>query len=375
MADGKYRYSVFMSYAHADDIAWADWITYFDKELNRGLQALLGEIKPPGTHLSSKNGPIHGPLNAALKSAIEDSYAMIVFVHNNYLRSRWCLQELQHFRDLHGLRGFRERLFIVAMSKGAIESLSERPEWRELFPEPDPVWMPFHQLTDDAHNEPIFMFLKRSYGNEAVAATDFLQPFFRLRKKLVESIQNAFDWDPDLFKSVPQTRRALGKPDEVLLYIESEPGQEDYWEPLGLQVEQAWKQVWAKEASEPPLLLRPTGLPMHDLRNRPRLDDADAVILLWGEKTRESLLAQIELVEPKLKAPNLAPGLIAYLVEAGADPMPEVPRLIRSWPVVQFATRHSDPATAVVVDDDEARLRKYLREVLMQKRQSQGQLG
>ena len=378
MAELRYRYSVFMSYAHDDDTSWSSWISLFNDELHRTLPARLRQLEPPGTFLSSKNGPIQGGLDDALYKAIENSFAMVVFVHDGYLLSPWCLKELQFFRDLHGEDGFRERLFIVAMSESAIKELSERDEWLGLFPSPDPVWMKFHQRPTREPDQPIDMFLEYPQGNAAVVATEFLQPFFRLRERLVRVIRDAADLDPDLFKPQPEVlartpaTSTLPVPCqalEVRVYIESEPGQEGYWEPLGLQVMQAWAVVAEADTEQPPLWLRPTGLPLHDLRNRPRLDDADGVILLWGEKTPESLLAQIQMVEPKLTPPKVAPGLIAYLTNANAVPAEQVPNSIRGWPVVRFASPHADPASAVVDPRDAPRLAQFLSDVLKRKRQ------
>jgi TIR domain len=370
----KYKHTVFMSYAHDDDIGWARWITKYDEELNRGLQSRLRELNLPQTHLSSKNGPINGPLGKALKDSIDASFAMIVFVHDGYLRSPWCLQELKYFRDLHGPDGFRARLFIVAMSRRAIDILAKRPEWLDLFPDPDPVWMRFHQRPEDLPNQPIGMFLRDPQGTDAVMATEFLQPFFQLREKLVETFQEAADLDPDLFKSAEPALRAAPIPAgnlEVLAFIESEPGEEGYWEPLGRQVKQAWDQVVALEPQEQRLRLRPTGLPMHDLHNRPRLDGADGVILLWGEKAQESLLAQIALVEPRLAPPNVAPGLIAYLMTADVETAADVPETIQHWPVVRFAIRRGDQGSATVVAEDAPKLTQYLSDVLAHKRRAQ----
>lgn len=380
MAELHYKYSVFMSYAHDDDVSWGRWISQFNDELNRSLPARLRELEPPGSFLSSKNGPIHGGLNEALYEAIKCSFAMVVFVHDEYLRSNWCLQELQYFRQLHGEDGFRRRLFVVAMSQRAIKKLSLRPEWLGLFPSPNPVWLPFHQRAEQWPNQPIGMFLRDPQGTDAVLATDFLQPFFRLRESLKEVIEDEADLDPDLFKPMPEHEVPVRTPETtpapsprqalyVQVYIESEAGQEAYWEPLGLQVTQAWEPVAKGDTEQPPLRLRPTGLPLHNLHDRPRLDDADGVILLWGEKTPESLLAQIQMVEPKLTRPKVVPGLIAYLTDTNAVPAEHVPTSIRGWPVVRFASRRADPASAEVATEDAQTLTQFLADVLKRKRQ------
>jgi hypothetical protein len=365
------KYPVFMSYAHDDDMAWNNFVTNFDTELNCGLAARLRDLDLPRTHLSSKNGPINGPLNDALRRAIDGSFAMMLFVHDGYLRSPWCLQELKHFKTLFGDDGFIDRLYIVAMSHRAIKNLERHPDWIALFPSSNHVWMPFF---DAEHPDwPMNIYVSNSRGNKALVASEFLTPFFRLREDLVERIREKSnsESDPRGFP-VNAVRPAAPVPSaktlDVMVFIESEPGQEQFWEPLGQQVAAAWDQVVALEPKEPQLLLRPTGLPMHDLHNRPRLDDADGVILLWGEKATESLLAQIAQVEPKLSGPHLAPGLIAYLTEVGKSPVQPVPETIRNWPVVRFATRYGDKGSATVVADDQPKLVSYLRDVLAHKR-------
>lgn len=372
MTDGTYKHSAFMSYAHDDDTAWVGWIKHFDAELNRCLPARLRDLAfpVPSTHFSKRNGPIRGPLNGELRAAVASSYAMVVFVHDNYLLSDWCLQELQHFRELYGARAMADRLFIVAMSDPAIKALETRKAWKELFPEPHQVWIPFFQGPDANPSQPIGIYLA-AMGSEAVIGQAFLTPFFKLVGGLVESIRAAAEYDEQLFGlAMPEPAPAPMAAPDALLYIESEPGQEGYWDPLGMQVKDAWDREWALESKEPQLRLRPTGLPLHDLRNRPRLDNADGVILLWDQKTQESLLAQIEAVEPKLSTRPLVPGLIAYLLDAGSTDVPRVPRTIRGWPVVRFATRRSEPGTAKVVAEDEERLRTYLRHVREHKRSS-----
>jgi hypothetical protein len=119
----------------------------------------------------------------------------------------------------------------------------------------------------------------------------------------------------------------------------------------------AWDQVVALEKPEPPLRLRPTGLPMTDILSRPRLDDADGVVLVWGWRTPDSLASQIAQVEPKLSGPHFAPGLIAYLMERPDDQ--PASDSINNWPVVRFATR-SD-GSVVVLADDQPRLARFLR--------------
>lgn len=364
-------FSAFLSYAHYDDEAWRHWVSDFCDELDYSLKGRVSGTEVPRAHLSSQNGPIHGPLNDALRDAIEKSFAMIVFVHDNYLNSEWCLQELLHFKDLAGDEGFRERLYIVALSKPAMLSLTARPSWQALFNHGDQVWMPFFK--DDAPEQPIDIYTTDPRRNrKIVVSTDFWEGFVRIREDLAAKIRRAHQQEVAV-RSYPTPVRPLAASDlaaapvddqMVRVYIEGNASQERYWEPLGLQIVASWDQVAAESPCEPPLLLRPTGLDMRDIDSRPMLDDADGVVLLWGRKTPDSVVAQIALVEPKLSGPHFAPGLVAYLMESVHDR--PVSQTINNWPVVRFLTR-PDGSTTVLATDAPL-LANFVRDVLQHKR-------
>lgn len=354
-----------MSYAHDDDAAWNCWISSFSGELDMALGPRLRGIRIPRCHLSSKNGPIQGPLNDALRANVEASYAMVLFVHDNYLESDWCLQELKHFRSLHGEDGFRNRLYIIAMSEDAIEHLMQRPMWHELFPGDEMVWMRFFR--DDQPEWPMAIYVDNTRQKRVVVSNEFWDRFVYLREDLAKKIKQEVEAERYVptYPTSSVTSKAIAEDrNEVRVYIESNPEQQKYWEPLGKQVASSWDQVVALEQIEPPLYLRPTGLPMTDIEGRPMLDDADGVVLLWAKKTPDSLAAQISQVEPKLSGPHFAPGLVAYLMEKATDQ--PVSSTINNWPVVRFATR--DDGSATVLADDAPLLAKFLRNVLARKR-------
>lgn len=363
------RYSAFFSYAHADDEAWRDWVTDFCDEFEKSLSSFLHGIRIPPVHLSSENGPINGPLNDALRRNLESAFAVVVFVHNNYLASAWCLQEIRHFKTLFGEEGFRERLYIVAMSRPAIETLTRQPSWRELFPYTDEVWMPFFQ--EGREDRPVNIYADDTRKRRLVVSNDFWDRFIELRDDLAAKIRAAVEaeqqertYPASVAPAAPPAAEAEADRQLVRVYIEANVEQQRFWEPLGQQIVIGWDQVIAQEHEEPPLRLRPTGLPMDELDARPVLDDADGVVLLWGKKTPDSLAAQIAQVEPKLSGPRFAPGLIAYLMDGPADQPAR--STVNYWPVVRFLTRPDGSATLLA--DDTPQLARFLREVLRHKR-------
>ena len=367
-AFSSYTHSAFLSYAHDDDEAWAGWITNVSTELNRMLPPRLHGIEVPNAHLSSKNGPIQGPLNEELRRNVAASFAMILFVHDNYLTSEWCLHELEYFKELFGDDGFRERFFVIAMSERAIRELTSRAEWKLVCPFDDQVWMPF--FDDDEPTIPMEIYASNTRDKQVIVANGFWRKFLRVREALANKIRATVDRQqhaPTYPDVAPALARSIALPEDELLvrvYIEGNKDQETYWASLGEQVVASWNEVVATMQIEPQIYLRPTGLQMTEIDQRPVLDDADGVVLLWGKKTPDSLAAQINKVEPKLSGPNYAPGLIAYLMEGPNDTRSAASVL--NWPVVRFAAT-PDGGIAVLAEDAAA-LKAFLTSVLERKR-------
>ncbi len=358
------KYSAFLSYATVDDQAWAQWITNFGEEFDLALRARVLGVKVPNSHLSEKDGPVHGHLGPELRQRIKESFAMVLFVHDGYVNSEWCLQELKYFKDLFGDSGFRDRLYIIAMSRDAMEVLQQKPLWREEFTgENQLVWLSFYQ--DDRDDHPIDMYAINPRRQKLVVANDFWTRFVRLRDDLAMKIKHqvAEEGFVPTYPLASDARRSVPQDEHVRVYIEGNKGQNKYWETLGEQVVNIWTRVVADEQIEPPLYMRPTGLPLNELQQRPILDDANGVVLLWDRKTPDSLAAQISQVEPKLSGPWFAPGLVAYMMQTATD-VPDSPT-INNWPVVRFATS-SERAT--VVPEDVSKLETFLRSVLAHKR-------
>jgi hypothetical protein len=510
------EFTAFISYAHADDAAWFDWITQFRNELERGLSALLRGVRLPRMHLSGENGPVAGVLSDELLKRVESSFAMIIVVHDNYAQSDWCLKELEYFRSLFGDEGFRQRLYIVAMSESAILSVSSSPAWKRLLPSDEQVWMPFFEPSDRARPLDIYM-------GPGLVAPAFRMPFERLRSDFAAKLKLAaaapaavppaapvlaaptpapapagrataaaaqegvlfgfvppasaaaaaagvarlaqrgiaarlltqdavfsefaefddarhlvlpFDDTPlmltrlaagghlqvqreawlqkgkaadhlhwlDLRSAPPAAAEWRGgaayvvtlgvtplgadaladrllppappaplavaapaPPQGVRIYIESNRHERTLWEPLGDQIRLKWDTVCRSfaPARVPPLTLRARGLPVDQIDSFPSLDDADGVVLLWGRKTSDALVAQINKVENKM-APgrDAAPGIVAYLMppQESTEPIPAW-----GWQVLRFDAR--DEQRIDVVDDERDELEAFLHKVYVRRKQ------
>lgn len=144
------RYSAFISYAHEDDVAEDGWVGKFSDLLKNKLQNRLGRAglgQLPPVHLSQRNGPVLGSLAEDLRANVADAFAMIIVVHNRYVQSDWCLKELEYFHDSFGVDGLKQRLYVVAMSDGAMQAVTAKPAWQQLAL-PDQLWIPFFRADD-----------------------------------------------------------------------------------------------------------------------------------------------------------------------------------------------------------------------------------
>ena len=537
------EFTAFISYAHADDAAWFGWVRQFRDELERSLSAMLRGVRLPRMHLSGENGPVAGALSQELQERVAKAFAMVIVVHDNYAQSSWCLKELEYFKSLFGNEGFRQRLYIVAMSESAIAAVSGGKDWQRLLPDSDQVWLSFYEESD--RTRPVDVYMAPGLVSPA-----FRAPFERLRADFAAKLRLAVAEDagqrsvpaspvapevtkppgsadlaasagapivdvllpglppsqvstaalPDATGQVPASlglvvlgfvpkasepaltacRHALqaagvnlqpitqdvmfgsfaefdqaqhlvlpfddsaplmpivgvgghlkvlheawlkqGRPAAnvhwldlrpatpphaqwqggaayvaslaqagisvhallqqwlpapppvtplsalaVRIYIESNRHERTLWEPLGEHICLRWQQVCEEMAPGrvPPLTLRARGLPVEEIDRFPNLDDADGVVLLWGRKTSEALVAQINKVEGKLSiGSQVPPGIVAYLMppQAATEPVPAW-----GWQVLRFVA--ADENNIDVVDEERDELTRFLRKVFKRRQQ------
>ncbi len=538
------EFTAFISYAHADDAAWYGWVRHFRDELERSLGAMLRGVRLPRMHLSGENGPVAGALSNELQERVANAFAMVIVVHDNYAQSQWCLKELEYFKSLFGDDGFRQRLYIIALSENAMAAVSGGKDWQRLLPDSDQVWLPFYEEAD--HGRPVDVYMAPGLVSPA-----FRVPFERLRTDFAAKLRQAvagaaaprgaplttaaadsaglaglaaassqivdvllpglqpvtgpataaaagaaagaspvvtdlgpvllgfvakgsepaltscrqalqaggvnlqlltqdvvygsfaefeqarhlvlpFDDSPPLMPIVgvgghlqmlrdawlkqghPEANlhwldlrtgpppllqwqggaayvASLGKTgmgvqallqqwrpvaaqtatpapaQAVRIYIESNRHERTLWEPLGEQIRLRWQALCADMAPGrvPPLDLRARGLPVEEIDRFPNLDDADGVVLLWGRKTSEALVAQINKVEGKLSnGAAVPPGIVAYLMppQAATEPVPAW-----GWQVLRFVAADEDSID--VVDDERDEMTRFLRKVYKRRQQ------
>ncbi len=368
------NYTAFISYAHADDVRCHHWVSFFAAELQRGLESVMRGVRLPPVHKSGDNGPVAGVLGPELRERIDQSFAMVIVVHDNYVLSDWCRAELEYFRERFGEEGCRERLYILALSEPAVQKAATGEAWKRLLPQGQ-LWMPF--FDDLQRGEPVDIYMAPQ-----LVTPGFKSMFNRLREDFVAKLKAA-----QAQQQLPITGTGGGATvtppaqatvpvvaGDVRIYIESNRHEVNLWQPLGEQMRRRWARLTAAAAGAagapgtaaaaarpaPALHLRPRGLPVEQIDQFPCLDDADGVVLLWGKKTPDALVAQINKVENKMSpGKDVAPGVVAYLMppQQSAEPVPAW-----GWQVLRFEAKAQDDID--VVDEEDGELEDFLRRVL-----------
>lgn len=179
------KYTAFISYAHADDVFCMNWISQFCVEFERQLRSGMRTATPlPGMHLSARDGPTSGFLDSELEARIASSYAMIIVVHENYVTSPWCREELRYFKKHFGDAGFSDRLYVVALSEAAIRKVTGSDEWRAIVPERPLTTFPFYDEGKRDRPAPVYL-------GQGILSPSFIEPFGRLRDDLVAKLKRA----------------------------------------------------------------------------------------------------------------------------------------------------------------------------------------
>ncbi len=163
-----YRYKAFISYRHLD----------FDKKMAEKLQRKLENYKPPKGVAPQEKWKVfrdetelstNSDLSGKIKEALESSEYLIVVCSESLKKSKWCMEEIDHFKALHNgstdhiipfiVSGTPEEVFPAAILTSAVPN----PETGEL--EQQPV-------------EPLAANI--AAGSEREAVRRFKTEFFRI---------------------------------------------------------------------------------------------------------------------------------------------------------------------------------------------------
>lgn len=126
----EYKYKAFISYRHIEP----------DMQAAEKLQKLLESYKPPKNIGKKKENwrifrdvselQSSSDLSEDIKNAIETSEYLIVICSPKYTESKWCLQELSRFRELHN--NSNDNIITLLVSGEPKDSFPEELTYREM---------------------------------------------------------------------------------------------------------------------------------------------------------------------------------------------------------------------------------------------------
>ena len=126
----EYKYKAFISYRHLEP----------DMQAAEKLQKLLESYKPPKNLGKTKDNwrifrdvselQSSSDLSEDIRNAIETSEYLIVICSPKYTESKWCMQELTRFRELHG--NTNENIITLLVSGEPQESFPEELTYTEM---------------------------------------------------------------------------------------------------------------------------------------------------------------------------------------------------------------------------------------------------
>jgi hypothetical protein len=160
-----------------------------------------------------------------------------------------------------------------------------------------------------------------------------------------------------LSKLAPEGQTGIDRM-EIRIFIESNQNELTLWDHLGKKIVKRYERLVAGRRMAPPIRVNPRGFPIDTWAKG--LDEADGIVLLWGEKERSSLDPQINKVEVSLPIRNYPPCVVAHL----APPQPHEPNPMPSymWQVLRF--QGEKPEEVDVVPGDDQAYDRFLLNIL-----------
>jgi hypothetical protein len=154
MAPGQcYKYDVFISYAHADNVPFSGtdvkdgWVTTFASNLNNLLSRKLK--RDASVWMDHRELTGNAPLTPAIMDALRETATIVVVVSPRYLASEWCGREREGFlkfinqRTAAGSRVFRVEIDTVDELPNEFKDTLGYPFWVKEWSDPVPRTLGF----------------------------------------------------------------------------------------------------------------------------------------------------------------------------------------------------------------------------------------
>jgi hypothetical protein len=132
---GDDQYDAFLSYAHADNEAHNGWVGDFERYLKNTTIAQLQraeEVNNADAGLfkvcrDQTGFPQGGPLNEIIDAKVRQAQFLFIFLGKGYLKSEYCLAELDIFRQNVGatVEDALKRLYVIVLDREAVNRLRD----------------------------------------------------------------------------------------------------------------------------------------------------------------------------------------------------------------------------------------------------------
>ena len=154
--NGSDCYDAFLSYASVDDVVHGGWVGDFERylkkmvvaELKRADQVANADAEMFSVCRDKTGFPEGGDLHEVIDEKVRQSQFLFIFLGKGYLKSGYCLSELDIFREKAGGTAEQalKRTYVIVLDRDALKSLQERqPEGM-----PDsrrPLWNKLSEFT------------------------------------------------------------------------------------------------------------------------------------------------------------------------------------------------------------------------------------
>jgi len=132
---GDDQYDAFLSYAHADNEAHNGWVGDFERYLKNTTIAELQRAEDVNNTDAAmfrvcrdQTGfPQGGPLNEIIDEKVRQAQFLFIFLGKGYLKSEYCLAELDIFRQSVGatVEDALKRLYVIVLDREALGRLRD----------------------------------------------------------------------------------------------------------------------------------------------------------------------------------------------------------------------------------------------------------
>lgn len=200
--NGDEQYDAFLSYAHADNIANNRWIADFHKYMQ---EVVVAELARADCVTSDEAGrfkicrdetgfPDSGDLQDTITDYVLRSRFLFIFLGKGYLKSPYCLSELEVFKQTVGgeTKAALSRAYIILLDRESLNKL--KPSNDATLPE-NRLWAPIRNLIEKGIRKEDFLDDDRLipvYGEDGDRATpQFHERCIRLAREFAAKLITA----------------------------------------------------------------------------------------------------------------------------------------------------------------------------------------